>query len=97
MNQESQLLANEFASVRVEIDRTANGPRLKLTDVSSGVHAYLDPLELQCLAWLDHDDLVGLMDPDFVHRTRRGRPGSASGRAVVAAAEEMLRHGGDDV
>jgi hypothetical protein len=42
-------LRNEFAAVEVELDQTANGPRLKVMDVESGVSVYLDPLQLQAL------------------------------------------------
>jgi hypothetical protein len=46
------VLTNEFASVRVSLDTSANGPRLLVQDVESGDRIYLDPLELAsfCLA-----------------------------------------------
>ena len=58
-------LHNEFAHVRVEVDTTANGPRLMIQDVKTGVATYLDPLELESLAWMRHADLVPLLDPAF--------------------------------
>ncbi len=38
------ILANEFAEVEVEVDCAANEPRLKITDVATGLTAHLDPL-----------------------------------------------------
>ncbi len=32
------LLANEFASVAIRVDRSANGPRLKITDLLTGTY-----------------------------------------------------------
>ena len=43
-------LANEFASVKVELDVDASGPRLRITDLATGVFSCLDPFELQSLA-----------------------------------------------
>ena len=56
-------LANEFASVRVELDTDAAGPRLRITDLATGVFSCLDPFELQSLAWARHADLAMLLDP----------------------------------
>jgi hypothetical protein len=57
------LLRSEFASVEVAADDSANGPRLAVTDLRSGRTAYFDPLELEALAWVDHDELTVFMDP----------------------------------
>jgi hypothetical protein len=91
---DSYLLANEFASVRVEVDSAANGPRLKLTDLSSGMHAFFDPLELQSLAWVSHADLAGILSPDYARLARRSPRDPASEHAIVAAAEDLLRQVG---
>jgi hypothetical protein len=55
------VLANEFASVEVELDETANGPRLRISDPASGASIALDPLELHTLAHARHEDLLELM------------------------------------
>jgi hypothetical protein len=48
----SDVIASEFAAVRVTVDRLANGPRLLVEDLDTGVSIYLEPLELAsfCLA-----------------------------------------------
>ena len=56
-------LHNEFASVRVRVDRSANGERLEVLDVRSGHAILLDPLELERLAWARHDQLAGVVAP----------------------------------
>jgi hypothetical protein len=56
-------LENEFASVEVELDLDANGPRLKIVDLRTGHIGYLDPFELETLAWLDKDTLTAFFDP----------------------------------
>lgn len=56
-------LRSEFAHVRVEVDTTANGPRLMIQDIKTGATTYLDPLELETLAWMRHADLAPLLNP----------------------------------
>lgn len=56
-------LKSEFAQVRVELDTTANGPRLMIRDMRTGMTNYFDPLELESLAWARHEDLAPLLDP----------------------------------
>lgn len=58
-------LRNEFASISVEMDQGANGPRLKICDLRTGQVNHLDPLELESLAWSSHADLTILLDPSF--------------------------------
>ena len=60
-------LENEFASVDVELDHDGNGPRLKITDLRTAHVGYLDPFELETLAWLDKNALTPFFDPS---RTR---------------------------
>ena len=48
-------LANEFTEVVVERVRTGNGARLRIRVPSSGAEILLCPLELEALAWQDHD------------------------------------------
>lgn len=57
------VLRNEFAHVAVAVDHAAKHPRLRLEDLRSGQIAYLDPLELESLAWSPHSDLRELLDP----------------------------------
>ena len=54
---------SEFADVSVEVDRTANGPRLRLEDRRTGRVRFLDALELETLIWLPEDHLAQLLDP----------------------------------
>jgi hypothetical protein len=39
-------LANEFAAVRVSVDRLGHSPRLLVEDITTGNTVLLDPLEL---------------------------------------------------
>lgn len=57
------ILKNEFAQVSVEIDYFPAGTRLKIKDVRTKREIYLDPLELESLAWCDHKDLHPFLDP----------------------------------
>ena len=59
-------LANEFAWVRLEKDDgVANGPRLMLRDMRTGRTMYLDPLELEAISWMGHQELLSLLAPAF--------------------------------
>lgn len=58
-------LRSEFAHVRVSLDLDANGPRLAIEDVKTGKAVYLDPLELEGLAWADHVELTPFVNPSF--------------------------------
>ena len=64
-------LASEFAKVQVERDDSGNGPRLMIRDVTTGRTVFLDPLELETLAWLEHGELSMFMDPSY--KRWRGR------------------------
>lgn len=46
------VVASEFAAVRVRLDTSANGPRLRVEDLDGDAVVYLEPLELAsfCLA-----------------------------------------------
>jgi hypothetical protein len=48
-------LANEFTEVVVELVRTRNGARLRISVPSSGRQILLCPLELEALTWQDHE------------------------------------------
>jgi 2-(1,2-epoxy-1,2-dihydrophenyl)acetyl-CoA isomerase len=54
---------SEFAAVEVDVDRAANGPRLRIEDLKTGHVGYLDALELETLAWLPEGALHPLLDP----------------------------------
>ena len=70
---EPRELVSEFAAVRVSLDHDANGPRLALEDLRTGHVGFLDPLELETLAWLPEGALHGLLDPSFL-RWREPEP-----------------------
>lgn len=54
---------SEFAQVRVGIDDTGNGPRLRLEDLRTGRVRYLDALELETIVWLAEGRMQRLLDP----------------------------------
>ena len=56
------ILRNEFATVAISIDRSGNGGRLEIADVTTGEKTYLEPLELATLAKIRTDDLGELFD-----------------------------------
>lgn len=56
-------LRNEFAAVEVEVDETANGVRLRITDVETGASIWLDPFELSGLTHLSHEDFAAIVRP----------------------------------
>jgi hypothetical protein len=59
-------IANEFAWVRIQKeDGVANGPRLVLRDMRTGRTMYLDPLELEAISWMGHQELLSLLAPAF--------------------------------
>lgn len=58
-------LSSEFGSVAVEVDRQANGPRLRIENQQNRRVVYLDPLELASLTWLTHDHLGPFLDPSL--------------------------------
>jgi hypothetical protein len=71
-------VASEFAAVAVSIDHRANGPRLRLEDLSGGRVAFLDALQLETLAWLPAEQLTALLDPS-ASRWRDVQPGNPEG------------------
>ena len=48
------ILQNEFATVWLTIDETANGVRLLVTDAETGTAIGLDPLELEAVSRMTH-------------------------------------------
>lgn len=57
------VLRSEFSVVRVAVDRSANGDRLRLEDVRSGRVFWLDPLEIERLTTIRHEDLTYVVTP----------------------------------
>lgn len=84
-------LANEYASVDIELDETGNGPRLRIEDRSTGVHVCLDPLKLQSLAWATHKDLTVLARPLFRERALERALRKDSGRVIEDASSLSWR------
>lgn len=71
---EAWVLANEFAQVRLSVDRKGNGPRLCVEDMQTGMTICLDSLVLAGLVWATDDDLAVHVDPDAPHvAAARGR------------------------
>jgi hypothetical protein len=72
-------LSSEFASVALTIDHDGNGPRLRIEDLKTGQIGFLDPLELETLAWLPEGGLHKLLDPSLLrwrdrnHTSDQGR------------------------
>lgn len=61
------ILSNEFASVEVELDESAHGPRLRVTDLlHGGGRVHLDPMQLEGLVWAGQDELARLSEPDRI-------------------------------
>lgn len=58
-------LNNEFALVWLEIDRTANGERLKIVSARTGQSCLLDPLMLEVLTWLPHQCFIDALATPF--------------------------------
>ncbi|HXG35366.1 MAG TPA: hypothetical protein VNL15_00180 [Dehalococcoidia bacterium] len=58
-----KLLKSEFAAVIVEVKDNGRGPRLMIKDARTDQAIFLDPLELESLAWRKHADLRSFLDP----------------------------------
>jgi hypothetical protein len=57
------VLHNEFATVEVLLDETANGPRLLVRDLETGQQVHLDALEVESLTRMTHDDFAERVRP----------------------------------
>jgi hypothetical protein len=53
------ILTNEFASVRVSVDRRGHSPRLRVEDLQGGGGILIDPLELASFTQADDRDRIG--------------------------------------
>jgi hypothetical protein len=49
--------------VSVQVDRNANGPRLRIENRQNRRVVYLDPLEVASLTWITHERLGSFLDP----------------------------------
>lgn len=50
------VLSNEFATVWIAVDERANGVRLVVTDAETGTAIALDPLELEAISRMAHQE-----------------------------------------
>lgn len=80
-------LDSEFASVEVTINQDGNGPRLQIVDLRTGHVGYLDPFELEQLAWLSKDALAPLFDPS-ASRWKTVESGTLSELTTLAGSWE---------
>lgn len=85
------LLKNEYASVKVTVDTAGKGTRLKVEDLSSGTHIYLDPIELQALAWATREDLSVFTRPYFKERALERKMGITPADSALDEAESIAR------
>lgn len=61
---EAWIVANEFARVRLSIDRNGHDPRLLVEDLAEGRSILLDALTLACLAREHPDNLACHLFPN---------------------------------
>lgn len=71
------VLSNEFATVHLSVDRRPNGVRLVLTDPEGDTSIGLDPLELEAISRMHHDDF----DERILERAPRVEPPRSPGPA----------------
>ena len=64
------IISNEFAQVRLTIDRRGNDPRLRIEDMATDVSVAFDAFMLAGLTTASAEDLARHMDPDA--KIRRG-------------------------
>jgi hypothetical protein len=57
------VLRNEFATVEILLDETANGPRLLVRDLETGRQVHLDALEVESLTRMTPDDFAERIRP----------------------------------
>lgn len=57
------MVSNEFAAVRVTIDRSGSDPRLRIEDLTEGHVLYLDAFQLSALAGSAKDATMAWMIP----------------------------------
>ncbi|MCI2423768.1 hypothetical protein MOQ72_40815 [Saccharopolyspora sp. K220] len=57
------ILRNEFATVEVLLNDSANGPRLQVRDAETQREVLLDLLEVESLTRMSHDDFAQFVRP----------------------------------
>lgn len=70
VDKQEWIISNEFAQVRLTIDRRGNDPRLRIEDLTNDVSAAFDALLLAGLTTASTEDLARHMDPNPKHRER---------------------------
>lgn len=55
-------LLSEFGHVRLKVDHSGNGPRLRV-EVVGGIVGYIDPLELESWLFASRDLRADIVDP----------------------------------
>lgn len=58
-------IANEFARVRVRVDRDGNDVRLAVLSLRTGREVFFDALQLESLTWLDESAYRSLLTEPF--------------------------------
>jgi hypothetical protein len=58
-------VSNEFARVRVRVDRDGNDLRLAIRSLRTGREVFLDALQLESLTWLDESAYRSLLTEPF--------------------------------
>lgn len=64
MTTREEVLRNDFGVVQIEAFSDSHAG-LQIMDMRTGQTIFLDPLELECLAWASHQDLRSLLDPSL--------------------------------
>jgi hypothetical protein len=82
------VLQSEFGGVVLTKDVTANGDRLRVLGVTSGVEIYLDPLELERIAVSGHDAIALLVSPEPL--TAAALAAAAARRNGAGAGDESV-------
>lgn len=66
--EKSWLVANEFAQVRVHLDREGHSARVRIEDVQTGQSICLDAFSLASLVWMSDDILTSHADPNLPYQ-----------------------------
>ncbi|CAN7679459.1 hypothetical protein LJR034_005516 [Caballeronia sp. LjRoot34] len=59
----SEVLSNEFAAVRLSVDRQGNAPRLRIDDLATGLSVFMDAFQLSGLTSAGSVELTAHMVP----------------------------------
>jgi hypothetical protein len=69
-NPQEWIISNEFAQVRLTIDKLGNDPRLKIEDLTTNLTIALDAFMLAGLTTASEEELKRHMDPNPKRRPR---------------------------